>query len=281
MLDKSINPYRNDIAAEKLRGLVDCPKFVTPVTKQIVAGGTSIKSMPRKYSEQASEAQCGETFDVYDVNDGYAWGQISRDNYVGYIALSDLSDEVIAPNLKIKALRTYGFAIPKVQGQVVANLSMNALVTSNGEVENGFVNCGRHGWIYQKHLAELNEFYSDPATVAQMYLGAPYYWGGVQSYGLDCSGLAQSSFRACGIDLPRDAYMQEKCGQEVAINEDLAGLQRNDLIFWKGHVGIMLSETQIIHANGWHMCVAIENLVDTNTRYLSKDLAIRSIRRIK
>jgi hypothetical protein len=279
-IDKNTNPYRDDIAAEKLRGLVGATKFIAPVTKQIVSGSASMKSAPSDNASQVSEALCGDIFEIYEEKDGYSWGQIVRNEYVGYIKSESLADKIINPNRKIRALRTYGFSIPKVQGMVIANLSMNAQVFATEKKENGFVDCGRHGWIYEKHLATLDEYYSDPAEVAQMFLHAPYYWGGVQSNGLDCSGLVETSFAACGIKLPRDAYMQEKCGQELAIKDDLSGLKRNDLIFWKGHVGIMLDEVNFIHANGWHMCVAIEPLFEANERYLKLDLPIRSIRRV-
>ncbi len=279
-LDKNTNPYRDDLAAEKLRGLVAAPKYITPVTKQIIAGSASIKSAPDDNATQVSEALCSDIFEVYDEENGYAWGQVGRNDYVGYIKTSALTDEIIKPNRKIRALRTYGFSIPKVQGMVLAQLSMNSQVFASDEIENGYVNCGRHGWIYEKHLAALDEYYPDPAEVAKLFLNAPYYWGGVQSYGLDCSGLVETSFAACGVKLPRDAYMQEKCGQEVAIKDDLSGLKRNDLIFWKGHVGIMIDADNFIHSNAFHMCVAIEPLKTARERYEKSDLPIRSIRRV-
>jgi cell wall-associated NlpC family hydrolase len=98
---------------------------------------------------------------------------------------------------------------------------------------------------------------NDPVLIADLFLGTPYLWGGATRYGIDCSCLIQISWRACGIDCPRDSDMQfEEIGEEITRDE----IARGDLVFWKGHVGLMSSEDMMIHANAHHMAVAYEPL---------------------
>jgi len=109
----------------------------------------------------------------------------------------------------------------------------------------------------------LGEVETDPAAVALRYLGAPYLWGGRDSVGLDCSGLVQQSLYACGRAGPRDSDMQAKLGAAVP---NVESLRRNDLVFWRGHVGLMLDADLLIHANAHHMAVAVERLAEAITR---------------
>lgn len=279
-LDKSINLYNDDFAAEKLRGKVDVKNYLSPKIFQIKGRNASVKLAPNIDAEQATQALCGELLEVYHLENGFAWAQLQKDDYVGYINLEDLAEPFLKPNKRIKVLRTYGFKGPKVQEKILFELSMNSMVEATNEEENGFVNCGSHGWIYKAHLANLNEFAANPSEIAKMFLGSPYCWGGKESFGLDCSGLVQTSFAACGINLPRDAYMQEKCGEALEFDSEFTGLKANDLIFWKGHVAIMIDEINMIHANAYHMMVAIEPLQEAVKRIMQKDVPVRSIRRI-
>ncbi len=99
-----------------------------------------------------------------------------------------------------------------------------------------------------------------------MFLGAPYLWGGRDSLGLDCSGLVQQALYAVGAACPRDTDQQALLGESVPRSE----LARGDLVFWRGHVGMMLDETRLIHANAHHMAVAIEPLSAAVARIAGK-----------
>jgi cell wall-associated NlpC family hydrolase len=132
-------------------------------------------------------------------------------------------------------------------------------------------------YVFAKHVKPLNEFESDFVSAAEKFLDVPYYWGGKTAQGLDCSGLVQTSLEACGISSPRDTDMQEtQLGQNLLIN-DLDGLRRGDLVFWKGHVGIMADQKTLLHANGYHMMTVKEPLADAVTRIADP---ITSIRRL-
>jgi len=113
--------------------------------------------------------------------------------------------------------------------------------------------------------------------VAERFAGAPYLWGGKTALGLDCSGLVQIALAACGIACPRDSDMQEQAlGAPVADHSDL---RRGDLIFWKGHVAIVRDGENLLHANAYHMTVAIEPIADAVIRIGEADSTITSVRR--
>ncbi|MFI4936296.1 MAG: C40 family peptidase, partial [Caulobacterales bacterium] len=80
--------------------------------------------------------------------------------------------------------------------------------------------------------------------------------------GLDCSGLIQQARYACGLATPRDSDQQAVLGRDASPDE----LLRGDLVFWRGHVGMMLDGARLIHANAHHMAVTIEPLSEVVTR---------------
>ena len=92
--------------------------------------------------------------------------------------------------------------------------------------------------------------------MAESLLHSPYLWGGNSRAGLDCSGLVQLAFAAAGIALPGDSDLQQATGQDIPAD---AALRRGDLIFWKGHVAIIVDDHRLIHANGHSMSVAYED----------------------
>ena len=116
----------------------------------------------------------------------------------------------------------------------------------------------------------------DFVTVAEQFLNAPYVWGGKTASGIDCSGLIQVALQAAGIECPRDTDMQEKAlGDAIA-----AATQRGDLVLWKGHVGVMLDGERLLHANAWHMMVAVEPLAEAVSRIEKIAGPILSVRRL-
>jgi hypothetical protein len=280
MLDKSINLYREDLAALKLKNIVEAQRYAAPQIYQISKSAAPVLAAPIHGSEQISEALCGEIVEVYEVTNGYAWSQLVNDDYVGHIKIDAINENIFKPTHKIRALRTYGFESPNVKAPVIMTFSLGATLCATGESKCGFVDCGVHGWVFEEHLCPLGDFFSNPVEIAKWFLKAPYLWGGRQSFGLDCSGLTQIAFGACGVKLPRDSRLQEAIGEKIEFDESLRNLRAGDLAFWQGHVAMMIDDTNIIHANAHHMMVEIEPLSDAVKRSDATNINLRTIRRL-
>jgi cell wall-associated NlpC family hydrolase len=234
---------------------------------QVTTPTASVRTGPNARAEQVDQLLFGETFQVLDAEDGWGWGQADRDGYVGYAELRSLTPEVIRPTHWVGTIRTYGFSEPSIRAPVAGLYSLNALVTVEAEADERFVKVARLGYVAHHHLSPIGDHLAgDPASVAERYLGAPYLWGGRDSLGLDCSGLIQQALYACGRACPRDSDLQQGLGSPLDIAADLGGLQRNDLVFWKGHVGVMLDAERLLHANAHHMATAIEPLAGAVSR---------------
>ncbi len=261
-LDPRNTLLRGGVAAADLEGLVAAERYVETRRMQVSAFVAPIRRAPAPDAEQLDQLLFGEAFEVLEERDGFALGQAPRDGYVGFVDVEALSAPVLAPTHRVAALRSYLFAEPDIKSAVTGLVSMNALVTTEA-VEGRLVRVARGGWIAASHLAEVGSgFASDWAGVAERFRGAPYLWGGRESLGVDCSGLVQQALYACGRACPRDTDQQRTLGAEV----ERAALRRGDLVFWPGHVGIMLDGARLLHANAWHMAVAVEPLAEAIVR---------------
>lgn len=277
-MDKRTTPARPDLAARHLQGLVQAERFAEGVDYQCSAGVAPIRRAPAGDAMQEDQLLFGEVFTVYEEREGWGWGQSGRDQYVGYVEMEALSAPLLAPTHRIRALRTYCFSQPDLKSAPLFLLSMNAKVTAQ-EQRDRYVKIARAGWVFEGHLAALHEHAPDWVAEAERFLGAPYFWGGRESLGLDCSGLVQSALEAAGVLAPRDADMQEALGEALPLR--LEGLRRGDLVFWKGHVGIMLDGERLLHANAHHMATAVEPLAQAAARIAGTAGPIRSIRRLE
>lgn len=276
-MDQRITPARPDLAAKHLQGRIAAERFVEGVEYQCCAGVAPIRRAPAGDAMQEDQLLFGEVFTVYEEREGWGWGQSGRDQYVGYVAMEALSAPPLAPTHRISALRTYCFSAPDLKSAPLFLLSMNAKVTAQEHRER-YVKIARAGWVFEGHLAALEAHAPDWVAEAERFLGAPYFWGGRESLGLDCSGLVQSALEAGGVLAPRDADMQEALGEALPVG--LEGLRRGDLVFWKGHVGIMLDAMRLLHANAHHMATAVEPLAQAAARIAQTAGPIRSIRRL-
>src|SRR3974390_448404 len=266
-LDPRINPYRPELAAKHLQGKVKAEVLVEGEIKQVLDAQAPLRHVPTPDARLDSEALMGERVTIYDCNDeGWCWGQLETDGYVGWIASNALGPLGIAPTHKVSVLRTLGFPSSDIKLPPAAALPMGARLAIVSQDER-FAVSATGLYLPLLHLSPLNAKATDFVAVAERFLGTPYLWGGKTNLGIDCSGLVQVALAACGVSCPRDSDMQERAlGEPLAPPRIVSGLRRGDLIFWKGHVAIGRDEAALLHANAFHMAVAIEPIADAIAR---------------
>ncbi|MDB5439947.1 MAG: cell wall-associated hydrolase [Caulobacteraceae bacterium] len=268
MSDHRLILARGGLASQALEGLVAADRYVAARPMTCIAPVSAIRAAPGVGAEQLDALVYGEGFEVIAERDGFALGRALRDSYVGHVALADLG-EPVAPTHRIGALSAPVFARADIKSPVLAFLSLNALVRL-GEREGRLAKIEGLGWVVDGQVLPIGDFASDPVATALMFLGAPYIWGGRDARGLDCSGLVQQALYACGRACPRDSDLQRAMGREIPEGE----LARGDLVFWPGHVAWMLDEARILHANAFHMQVAIEPYAQAVER-IGRPVALR------
>lgn len=263
--DPRLHLVRGPTAGASLEGVIEAATYRSPRPTTAVAPSAPIRREPDGGSEQVDQLVFGEGFQVLEIHEGWAFGQATRDGYVGWAPTEALAAGAPRPTHWVRAIRTYAFAHPSFRASAWGPLPMNALVRLEGR-EGGYARVVGAGWVAEAHLSPLGLYARDPAAVAEGWLGAAYLWGGRDGLGLDCSGVVQQALYACGRACPRDSDQQLSLGEPLTVGEDLAGLQRNDLVFWDGHVGLMLDGERLLHANATHMAVVAERLADAVAR---------------
>jgi cell wall-associated NlpC family hydrolase len=239
-----------------------------------------IAGLRRAASHEArldTQALMGERVMIYEMTDeGWAWGQLEADGYVGWLSANALRAPGAAPTHKVSVPRTLGFSGPDIKLAPVAALPMGATLAIVRQDERFAVTAA--GWhLPVVHLAPIKARQPDFVAVAETMLSVPYLWGGKTSLGIDCSGLVQVALQAAGHTCPRDSDLQELTLGKLS---SLSDLRRGDLIFWNGHVAIARDATTLIHANAHHMMVAIEPAAGAIARIKAAGSEITSVKRI-
>ena len=281
--DPRLNAYRPDLADIRLEGRVEAERFAKGFRRGLVVPVTRLKREPRSDVPTDTELLFGETVVQFEDNgEGWAWVQAESDDYVGYIPTDSLAQPNQSSTHRVRVPRTFRYPGPDMKLPPVDGLSMGSLVSvaSNASTRGTDYAVLDDGTaIVAAHLEPLDVVAPDYVAVAETMIFAPYLWGGRSAFGLDCSGLVQLSMGMAGIDVPRDTDMQERSvGEAIAGHWRDAALKRGDLVFWKGHVAILVDSATIIHANGHSMTVAREPLrdaVDRIARLYAKPTSVR------
>jgi len=278
MDDPRLTPARGDLAAKYLEGKVKAERFVAGETLEVTDAIVPLRERPSTDAALSTQALKGERVTVYDRNaEGWAWGQLDGDGYVGWLPDSGLAKPGAAPTHKITAIRTFAFPGPSIKLPPVETLPMGAMVVVTRE--DGVFAVTREGWYLPKpHVAVIDYREPDFVTVAERFVGTPYLWGGKSSFGIDCSGLVQIALNATGTPCLRDSDMQQDSLGRPLYAAESGKLQRGDLIFWKGHVAIVRDALTIVHANAHHMATVIENTQQAIARIKGEGIEVAAIK---
>lgn len=263
-LDPRLNAFRGDLADHRLEGRVNSARFVEGRRSSVATPVLDLKSRPEPHGGIDTQLLCGDTVIVFDEVEGWAWVQAERDGYVGYASADALAATTGEPTHAVVAQRTFVYPGPDLKMAPVTCHSMGALLRVVDFVENRGTRYARlvsGEAVIADHLQPTEWYASDFVAVAETLLYTPYLWGGTSAFGIDCSGIVQLALRLSGRKVLRDTDMQAaSIGEAFDPSSDLSGLRRGDLVFWKGHVGIMRDEELLLHANGHTMSVASEPL---------------------
>jgi cell wall-associated NlpC family hydrolase len=274
--DRRITPWRDEVAAKHLEGKVKAARFVDGRAMELIAPEAPLRHEPRPDAPLDSEALKGERVTVYDANaEGWSWGQL-EDGYVGWLPSAALATPASPPTHKVAALHTFVFPGPSIRSPPVEILPFGAKLNI-AEVRDRMAITPPGGYVPAAHLKPIADNEPDFVALAERFVGAPYLWGGKTMLGIDCSGLVQLALSACGIACLRDSDMQERA---LGAPVDLSELTRGDLIFWPGHVAIARDRHSLVHANAFHMAVAMEPAADAIGRIRAAGSEISSVRRV-
>ncbi|MBP0615135.1 NlpC/P60 family protein [Jiella mangrovi] len=283
-LNPRLNAFRGDLADARLEGRVEAERFVKGQAQRVVVPLAPLRRRPHDEAPLDTELLMGERVLVFETTtDGWSWVQAEADGYVGYLPASCLGpQDDRVPTARVVAPRTLVFSGPDIKLKPLGALPMGALVTVTGGASDhnaDYAELSSGGYVVVQHLAPLDALQADFVAVAEKFLGVPYLWGGKSVLGIDCSGLVQIALEMTGRRAPRDSGVQERAlGTRLA---GIEGLQRGDLVFWKGHLGIMADGQHLLHANAHHMMTAIEPLSSTVERLEAKGVPVTSIRRLQ
>lgn len=231
-------------------------------------------------SAMDTEVLFGETVAVYEAVDGWAWVQLQRDGYVGYMPADALVSQLEATTHFVSAVGTFVYPVADIKVSPLMHLSIGSELAV-AQREERFSRLVTGGYIVNRHISETGRYARDFVEIAERLIGTPYLWGGRTRIGLDCSGLVQLALQAAGVSCLRDSDMQEaSLGTRVTVPPAFEGLQRGDLVFWKGHVGIMSDGIMMVHANAHHMAVAVEPVHEAAQRSLKTGSTVSSIKRM-
>ena len=231
----------------------------------VIKPSVPMRSNPDQTSSLETECLFGETITILDNYLDWYYCELLTDNYCGWVKKKHFGEKVQSSH-RVVSNRSYLFKSNDVKSGCFNYLPLGSQICVEdfddfwAKVYLGHNQDHKTAYIPKKHIIKNGEKIKDWVSIAEKLIGTPYVWGGRNSIGLDCSALLQLSYQTYGENIPRNSSDQSLLNKKVIMNKDK--LERGFVIFWKGHVGIMVDEIYCVHANAFHMEVSIEPLIN-------------------
>jgi hypothetical protein len=235
----------------------------------VIKSSTPMRLEPSETSNLETECLFGETVKILDKYNDWYYCKLLTDNYYGWVEKSNLG-KMNSYTHRVVSKRTFIFKDKNVKAGCITYLPLGSHVSVK-VIDNEWAKIylfenshHKFGYLPSHHIIERNAKIENWVAIAEKLIGSPYVWGGRNSIGLDCSALLQLSYQTYGEYIPRNTNDQLLLNKETINSLDM--LERGFVVFWQGHVGIMVDKLNCIHANAYHMEVSIEALANIISR---------------
>lgn len=273
--DPRLLAANENVAALELKGSVKAKKFVKGDRYQGCQPVTGIYQKPN--GTLTCELLCGNDFRVLEQVGGWCFGQVIKDGYVGYALAKNLTPATDKTHY-VNTLGTGIYQQGDIKSKFLKWLPHGTRLRVAG-TEGRFARLASGQFVTVNHLRKIGDWEGDFVSIAERYLNVPYLWGGNSPLGIDCSGLVSNALTHVGMESPRDSDQQFA---DLGILLDKSERpRRGDLVFWEGHVGIMVNEHMMLHATAYHMLVVVESLKAVMSRIeASKEASFLGLKRL-
>ena len=230
-----------------------------------------------KNSGIVTQILLGEDFKSQNKIGKFYKGYKAYDKYKGFIEAKDLHLDKNKKTHKIISKECNVYKKPNNKYKLNKKIFFNSRISILDD-KNSFIQT-KNGWILKKNIKPINFRKKHFLDNINLYLNTKYLWGGNSPKGLDCSALVQELLKFNNIYCPRDSKDQKKFfRKEISIQN----IRKGDLLFWKGHVAIALSNKKLVHAFGARKKVVIMGIKETIKKIYSKSkLPLLCVKRIK
>jgi len=228
-----------------------------------------------KKSKVVTQLLYGDTFKKLEQKSSWIKIKNDLDNYIGYIKSEKFSQNHKNTH-KVSVLCSNLYLKPNNKNKIRKKLSFGSKIKVTNKKRNFYK--FDNFWIKKKDLKKISFKTKNSFKNINKFINVKYKWGGKHFSGVDCSGLIQLFLNFNNKFCPRDTKDQIKYFKKKI---EMQNIMKNDLIFWRGHVAIILSKKKLIHAYGPSKKVLIMSTNYTIKRIeKTTNLKVIGIRRI-